>query len=203
MLAQCHKPGPLGHSRCRDRFKNHKTRGVPIRLIDVGHSQSSTIRLFEPPSTIKEVDYAILSYCWGNSNEPVKTTRANLSQRLQRIDTSTLPKTVQDAIILTQMIGILYLWVDDLCIIQSTPTDRYIDDWNQQADRMGSYYSTAYCLISALSTADSGEGLFTERLAFKYEVFPCTIGYDERTNSTSTSRHLVAVLERNSAPHHC
>lgn len=153
-----------------------------MRLIDVGDSQSSLVRLVEPPPTVKELDYVILSYCWGNSNEPAKTTRANLKKRLQRIDTSSLPKTVRDAIKVTQLIGIRYLWIDALCIIQSTATDKYPNDWNQQAVRMGSYYSTAYCLISALAASDSDEGLFTERPAFKYPTFPCTIGYDKKTN---------------------
>ncbi|KAF4989201.1 hypothetical protein FDECE_14787 [Fusarium decemcellulare] len=44
---------------------------------------------------------------------------------------------------------------------------------------MGSYYSSADCLVSALSATDSSEGLFTERQIATYPTKSCTIAFDQ------------------------
>jgi hypothetical protein len=67
-------------------------------------------------------NYIALSHCWG-SDQNLTTERATLPERLRGIGWDTLPKTFQDAINITRMLGIRYLWIDSLCIIQN---DRYI-----------------------------------------------------------------------------
>ncbi|KAI8173472.1 hypothetical protein K4K52_008648 [Colletotrichum sp. SAR 10_76] len=78
--------------------------------------------------------------------------------------------------------GIKYLWVDAICIIQSSIQDQYLKDWEKEASRMASYYSNARCLISALSASDSSQGIFAERLAQKYPLRNCAIAFDDDKN---------------------
>ena len=47
---------------------------------------------------------------------------------------------------------------------------------------MGSYYSNALCLISALAASDSSQGLFKERQSEKYPTKSCTIAFDSSKN---------------------
>ncbi|CAM1503587.1 Fc.00g011780.m01.CDS01 [Cosmosporella sp. VM-42] len=115
-------------------------------------------------------------------NGPTKTTRANLEERRQHINPADLPKTIQDAIKVTRLMVIRYLWVDAICIIQPHPGDKYLDDWMSEASKMGSYYSNSHCLISALSASDSSQGLFKERLSEKYPTKSCTIAFDFKAN---------------------
>lgn len=152
---------------------------LPTRLIDVESSSNDTIRLVTTEDELprdSQPKYMILSYCWGKGNEPAKTTRANLEERKRAIDTLVLPKTIQDAIHLTQLMGIRYLCVDALCIVQAHSEDYYLDDWYREAPKMGSYYSNSHCSISALSAADSNDGLFSERPGQKYPLKRCLVG---------------------------
>jgi hypothetical protein len=64
-------------------------------------------------------EFATLSYVWGRTNFPV-TTKANFDIFTTEgiFDRVRLAKTVQDAINLTGQLGIQFLWVDSLCIVQ-------------------------------------------------------------------------------------
>ena len=61
--------------------------------------------------------YIALSHCWG-TNTPLKTTARNLKEHEQRIGWNDLPVTFQDAVLMAAYIGIPYIWIDSLCIIQ-------------------------------------------------------------------------------------
>lgn len=162
-----------------------RPRAIPTRLIDVGENQGTKARLIISQQELhgtQEIGYLILSYCWGKSNNPAKTTRANLAARQKHIDESGLPKTIQDAVTLTRLLGFRYLWVDAICIIQSHSGDDYQGDFRAEAPKIGAYYTNAFCLISALNASDSSTGLFTERPAHRYETTSSVIGFDKRTN---------------------
>ena len=54
--------------------------------------------------------------------------------------------------------GVQYLWIDSLCIIQDSATD-----WEAEAARMGSYYSHALFNIAAAGASNSSQGCFMQR----------------------------------------
>jgi hypothetical protein len=66
--------------------------------------------------------YATLSYCWGGE-QPHRTTKHTLSKYLDEVSLLSIPKTLQDAVFVTRQVGIRYLWIDSLCIIQDDPID--------------------------------------------------------------------------------
>ena len=88
-------------------------------------NRSYDIRLIESTSTGQrpERPYAALSYCWGEENH-VTTTRDSIQRHLVRINWQDLPQTLQDDIRLTESLGLGYLWVDPLCIIQDDDDDK-------------------------------------------------------------------------------
>ncbi|KAM5357787.1 hypothetical protein ACJZ2D_015915 [Fusarium nematophilum] len=186
------------HQHCGN--KSFRDQGsLPTRLIDVGTSTSNAVRLVvtseDLASSIQESKYLTLSYCWGQSNESAKTTRANLGERREKIHMESLPLTIQDAIKLTRVMGIRYLWVDALCIIQSHNRDRYLEDYYLEASKMGSYYANAYCLISATAASDSDQGLFTERLG-NYATKTCTLGCNRERMEHWVLQQPVFPLEK-------
>ncbi|KAF5674082.1 hypothetical protein FCIRC_7851 [Fusarium circinatum] len=147
----------VDHSFCGAKYASS---GLPTRLLDVGETNDLLVKLVEAKSgtTLQSVDYLILSYCWGSGNEKSKTTETNIDIRLRGFSVSDLSKTIQDAILLTRLMGFRYLWVDAICIIQG-PTG----DFSSESPRMGDYYSNAACCISASVAKDSREGFLTER----------------------------------------
>ncbi|KAJ4309313.1 hypothetical protein N0V84_011571 [Fusarium piperis] len=177
------------HRKWRYMFKMDDIGAMPKRLIDVGDGQDPKAKLIISEGEFgralpeaEQIKYLILSYCWGSGNDPAKTTRANLTSRLQHIDEAELPKTIRDTVKLTRLLGFRYLWVDALCIIQSHDGDNYQDDFKAEAPKMGAYYTNAVCLISALGAPDSSTGLFAPRPAHRFPTSSCVIGFDRHTN---------------------
>lgn len=65
-----------------------------------------------------------------------------------------LPGTFRDAVIVTRKLGIRYLWIDSLCIIQG-PDKR---DWDEQATSMETIFSAAYCVVAATQASCMSDG---------------------------------------------
>jgi len=129
---------------------------LPKRVLDLeAQEDTSTILLIE---TSDEYDkYIALSHCWGKENL-IKTTRGNLYDHLRGISVSSLPKTFQDAIAITRQLGIRYIWIDSLCIIQDNKTD-----WEVESAKMAEIYSQCYVNISATRSSDGRGGCFGTR----------------------------------------
>jgi hypothetical protein len=98
--------------------------------------------------------YAALSYCWGSS-VPVITTKHTLADRMRVILISDLPKTFIDSIEVCRQLGIKYLWIDALCIIQDDPSD-----WINEAAKMDEVFQRASIVLGAAAGENSQSGLF-------------------------------------------
>jgi hypothetical protein len=98
-----------------------------------------------------------LSYCWGGP-QPVITTCRNAQDNTDGILFSSLPKTIQDAIFVTSELGIRYLWVDCLCIIQDDP-----EDVAREISLMAQIFEQAFVTISAASAASVHEGFLSNQ----------------------------------------
>jgi len=133
---------------------------LPTRILLVGRSSDQDlIYLKEPCNEVGR--YCALSYCWGQpGRHPPKTTRENFHKHLAGISVSSLPRVFRDAVFLTRALGVDYLWIDSLCIVQNDEDNR---DWHQESVKMGKVYEKAYLLIAAAGAKDSTEGLFATR----------------------------------------
>lgn len=135
---------------------------LPTRLLDV--RALSHIRLCDGED-IRETGvnkYATLSHCWGSSRSFL-TTKESLSSMKRGFDVShQMPKTFRDAIVVAHELGVPYLWIDSLCIIQDD-----ISDWDREASEMARVYTNAYINISAISSDDDAKG-FLRRRSFPY-----------------------------------
>jgi len=108
--------------------------------------------------------YTALSYCWGAEPQPLVTTKLNVKMMSEGILTSSLAKTIQDAITVTRKLGIRYIWIDALCIIQDSQDDKDI-----QLQRMGDIYETSVITIIAASAQSCSEG-FLQRRSYPWGV---------------------------------
>ncbi|KAF2819854.1 HET-domain-containing protein, partial [Ophiobolus disseminans] len=139
---------------------------MPSRLLDVGPADTDTLRLCCSNKN-KTLDYVALSHCWGVLTEAEKrkfcTTDENIKARQNRFDVSELLKTFRDAVRVAQNLGIRYLWIDSLCIIQWNQKD-----WKSEAKRMQDVYAGAYCTIAATSADDSNAGFLERTVRSEY-----------------------------------
>ncbi|KAI9150883.1 hypothetical protein HJFPF1_10660 [Paramyrothecium foliicola] len=69
-----------------------------------------------------------------------------------------LPKTIQDAVFCTRQLGIRYLWVDALCIVQDLQEEKA-----REMSKMAQIFRNASITISAALTSDANEGFFYPR----------------------------------------
>jgi hypothetical protein len=105
--------------------------------------------------------YVALSHCWGQPTEEQKgrycTTKENYKARLKGFSIDDLPQTFQDAVRVARAIGLSYLWIDAVCIIQEDQ-----EDWGKESLSMEKVFSSAYCTISA-DAAESWTQGFLQR----------------------------------------
>lgn len=127
---------------------------LPTRVIDIGNSDAEA-RLYVTKG--ESAKYAALSHCWG-SRIPVSTTAATLEDRLQSIQFDVSSRAFTEAVNVTRRLGIRYLWIDSLCIIQKSE-----DDWATEAGRMSDVFQNATVTLSADAARDASDGLFGDK----------------------------------------
>jgi hypothetical protein len=113
---------------------------LPRRVVDVGMTQSSEPFLYETRGEFQH--YAALSHCWKDSM-PLKTKRSNLVHRQGRLFWDQLPVAFQECITIVRELGIRYLWIDSLCIVQDDPVE-----WAIESARMANIFENAYVTIT-------------------------------------------------------
>jgi hypothetical protein len=120
------------------------------------------------------------------------------------IDVASLPQIFQDTIKIAYHLGMKYLWIDALCIIQD---EDYHLDWKNESQNMDKIYSCAFLNVSATMSLDGSESLFKERswglflhseielevngLFQKYYVLDGDIWHNEITNAPLNKRGWV------------
>lgn len=134
---------------------------LPTRVIDLGPAGSDQTPRFYVARPGEKADYVALSHCWGGAI-PASTVQGNLEARRGALCVDELPRNFRDAIAVTRVLGIRYLWIDSLCIVQDSPAD-----WAAEAGRMASLYAGATLVLSVLEAPSSDVGflhLETERV---------------------------------------
>jgi hypothetical protein len=138
-----------GHVACKAR----QSECLPTRLISVG---GKVIRLELTETWQSTVPYTTLSYCWGSANF-IKTTTSNYEEFMIGLPYDQFPQTFRDAVQTTQSLGIGYLWIDSLCIIQDSDYD-----WRKESSRMSEVYGNSHLNIAASTATDPIQGFFTK-----------------------------------------
>ena len=142
------------HPGCKhQRAECHRP---PSRLIDVGDANGARVPHLCSPGTTS-VPYITLSHRWG-TGEQMMLTKASLSDMSKSIDLADLSQTYKDAILITRLLGLRYLWIGSLCIIQDS-----INDWQTEAAKMGDIYKFSFCTIAASWASSRSEGCFFDR----------------------------------------
>ncbi|KAE8450778.1 hypothetical protein EG329_005691 [Mollisiaceae sp. DMI_Dod_QoI] len=152
------------------------------------------IKLIDTSTNRPTGRYCTVSHRWGI--EPfLNLSHDNLEAFMIDIPFSRLPKTFQDAILVVLKLGIHYLWIDSLCILQSGLGSK--EDWQKESAQMHKVYENSYCNIAATAASNSKAGLFFERDTFQVES--CKI--DMKADGVAHSWYLFdrQVLDRHNA----
>ncbi|KAJ4287182.1 hypothetical protein N0V90_012580 [Kalmusia sp. IMI 367209] len=87
-----------------------------------------------------------------------ETSVSTLKDRESGFWAGQLPKTLQDAIEIVRRLGLEWIWIDSLCILQ-----RDVRDWSHESSLMAQVYGNAAFTISADWAWYSNQGILKER----------------------------------------
>jgi len=109
------------HEQCKPTTSTSSKYFLPTRLIDLESLERP--KLIDSKAIIGEDQrYACLSHQWGKPDQDTKqamtTTCDNLQARVDGIDFWALPERYRESILICKPLGIRYMWIDSLCIIQ-------------------------------------------------------------------------------------
>ena len=142
------------HPSCSRRKQDQR---LPTRVLDVGTGdRPREPYLFEANG--QRGTYVTLSHRWGTMSKQFRTTKGNLHNHKFQIRLHEFPTLFQDAIKVTRLLGVQYLWIDCLCIVQDDD-----DEWQRECEKMASIYENSFLTISALLATHNGQGLFPKR----------------------------------------
>jgi hypothetical protein len=138
--------GPKSH-RFKARFNEAATSNFRVIDIECGYIKPAPL----------DTKYVALSYVWGQlpmlqlrkDNFELLTSRGALESIYQQ-----LPPTITDAIGFLKVLGLRYLWIDGLCLIQDDA-----DDVTLGVSMMNSIYHGSYFTIVAAAGQDANAGL--------------------------------------------
>ncbi|KAL3608810.1 hypothetical protein FPOAC2_03821 [Fusarium poae] len=149
------------HEICQVSLPSTRNAPLPTRVLDLTGSPDLPESVDDIKIKLRETNkdetglYTALSYCWGRDTDlHFKTTQTTLEAHKAGIAWSSLPLVHREAILTALYLGIRYIWIDSLCIIQDSH-----EDWLSESVRMGSVYSNAHLTIAATSSSSPSEGL--------------------------------------------
>lgn len=152
-----------GHGTCRlggegSLFKEEEVVELPHRVLDVKgvRGDEGIIRLVETEidDGERKGQYVALSHRWPvNPKEHFMTTRPMLEQRKRMIRVEAMPASYRDAVMVTRRLGVRYLWIDSLCIVQDDT-----GDWEREAALMGSIYHNSTVTVMAATQIKRQKG---------------------------------------------
>ncbi|KAJ4193058.1 hypothetical protein NW759_016601 [Fusarium solani] len=130
---------------------------LPPRVLDLGPPGTTELDAdIKLMPVLGEKDlYVCLSYCWGGTIN-IRLLRDRYHDYLRKIPWDILPQGYRDAIHLTRKLGIRYIWIDSLCIVQDDE-----DDWRKQASLMAQIFQNAYVTIAGTKSQNPNDGYFS------------------------------------------
>lgn len=104
--------------------------------------------------------YITVSHRWGTAFEkkPLMTTKESMDKHKQGIPWEDFPALFQDFLAIAEGLGISYVWIDCLCIVQDDAAD-----WKRQASKMAEIYTNGYLNLAASTAQDSSQSLYFTR----------------------------------------
>ena len=161
-------------------------------LLDVSRAEGESgfvflVSLAESSQQHKRPPYATLSHRWKPGHPCVTTSSTQRKYAQEGIPTKLLSRTFREACITAKNLGLSYLWIDSLCILQQG------DDADKAREilRMADYYQNADLNIAAAT--GHNEGLWQKRDGEAVQPFIIPITINTPNLRRKTRRVVIKV----------
>ncbi|CAG9980898.1 unnamed protein product [Clonostachys byssicola] len=138
------------HERC-----NQPTSYIPPRLLRL-EKPTGTFHIINGNVITPGAQYVTLSHSFTRSN--FQLTESTLASLSEPQSLSALPLVYRDAFTIVDRLGLSYLWIDQLCVLQDNQSDQSLN-----ANETSRIFSRALLGICAVGSTDPYSGLFTGR----------------------------------------
>ncbi len=101
-----------------------------------------------------------------------------------------MPRNFQDAVTITRLLGLRYLLIDALCIIQDSEADM-----KRELERMDWIYSHAYVTVAATSSISNKDGFLQCPLAMNNSAVRVSLPFCSRTGTRFEASLYVQVSD--------
>ncbi|PVI08227.1 HET-domain-containing protein [Periconia macrospinosa] len=148
------------HTGCMKRKKANSAsaQAIPTRLLHIAGPPKSAFKVIETATTPVRGPYASLSHCWGGDTFVELRQKTKKQFMTDGVPWQMMTKNFQDAIEIARFIGVEYIWIDSLCIIQGPD-----GDFSSEASKMHQVYRNSYCNIALVDSPNSKGGAFRSR----------------------------------------
>lgn len=148
---------------------------LPTRLVFIPNdAPTNGVRLILNTTSLpKDTRYTTLSHCWGKETPPCLTLLGNMDKyATEGVPWTRIPQTFRDAMLYTQRLGLKYIWIDSMCIIQKNDTD-----WEKESTCMFQYYSNASVTLASTFAADCNGGFVSEKWVRASRLYLLTVKF--------------------------
>lgn len=148
------------HSKCQifaQEVQKSAKGQRPTRLLHVGHEEKHPVLIEQVTESML---YVALSYITEQPENTIETTVTNREAHMTGIPIERLPLALKDAIVATRHLGLDYIWINTLCIIQDDA-----QDYAREISKMHAIYTLAELTLSSLLSNGIDEPLFQSRQA--------------------------------------
>ncbi|KAK1760456.1 heterokaryon incompatibility protein-domain-containing protein [Echria macrotheca] len=135
---------------------------LPARLVKIDISDTNTGDAGHPDRVFFQLcdteglsgKYIALTHRWDESTEASRTLKGNLEGRKAPDELAwnypQLSTVFLEAALCAYRLGVQYIWIDTLCIVQDDPVD-----WSRESGKMADYYQHALLTIVATAAVES------------------------------------------------
>lgn len=171
--------GRSGEGTCEDAtVRSNIRQSLPRRLLDLSRVPNVLVVdvedwIIDGTTSLAELSqYCILSYRWGVTAHSC-ILRAPFARQIS-VDMESMPQPFRDGKYITRGLGIRFLWIDALCIVQPGACSDDMD-WNTEGPRMGTTYHKAICTIAATCADSAEDGLLSKMDSERICAAPCAV----------------------------
>ncbi|KAK3334888.1 heterokaryon incompatibility protein-domain-containing protein [Neurospora tetraspora] len=178
------------HTMCNTRSGSEPQLGrPPVRFIDLGVDATHPVRLVDRQLTGDDKPvYITLSYRWTAEIEMSQTTQANKHIHYDAIPVSRWPQVYKDTASIARRLGVRYIWIDALCIIQGDHKD-----WSEQSQMMDMVYTNGFLNLAAILGEES-PGLECYRNPLS--IMPCVVTrVSSKGNGAGETSHWMLKMD--------
>ncbi|KAK8093198.1 uncharacterized protein PG998_014599 [Apiospora kogelbergensis] len=137
------------------------------RCLDIGENANYGAHLVDVGTDTPYPRYITLSYRWTAETKRTSLRVENTEQFYISIPDNDWPQIYKDAVSIAYQLGVRYIWIDSLCIVQDNE-----EDWVEQASQMDQIYSNGALNLAGVE-AQRETGLIFERIPLR--VAPCVL----------------------------